>query len=393
VWGPIFAGLCASLIGIGLARFGYTPLLPALIQAHWFSTSDAVYLSAANLAGYLVGAMLGRPLAARITNVHCLRGMEVLATAAFLACAFPISVTWFFLWRFLSGVAGGVIMVLIAAAVLPHAPRHRQGLASGAVFLGLGIGIAASGTLVPLLLGFGLRETWIGLAVISAVLTAATWTAWPPANAPALAAKHRTDQPVSANPGAPVGTIYWVYALMALGVVPSMLFLVDFVARGLGAGTRIGALYWILYGVGAMLGPPVYGFLADHIGARAALRMLLLLQAIAMACLAAVGNHIVIGLLTIVIGSFPPGMVPPVLAWIRSVMPGDVVKQNVVWSRATMVFAAFQALGGYGYSAIFNHNGGDHRELFAIGAAAIALALCAGTIVPLVTRTAGDAVE
>jgi predicted MFS family arabinose efflux permease len=392
VWGPIVAGSSASLIGIGLARFGYTPLLPALIQVHWFSTSDAVYLSAANLAGYLLGAMLGRPLAARITNVYTLRAMEVLVTAAFLACAFPVSVTWFFVWRLLSGVAGGVIMVLVAATVLPHAPRHRQGLASGAVFLGLGIGIAASGTIVPLLLGFGLRETWIGLAIISAVLTATTWTAWPPKSAPVFSAKPKTVAPDLADPGAPVGMVYCVYALMALGVVPSMLFLVDFVARGLGAGTRIGAFYWILYGVGAMLGPPVYGFLADHIGARAALRALLLLQAIAIACLAAAGNHIVIGLLTIVIGSFPPGMVPPVLAWIRSMMPGDVVKQNVVWSRATIVFAAFQALGGYGYSAIFNHNGGNHRELFAIGAAAIVLALCVGMVVPLVARTTGDAV-
>jgi hypothetical protein len=63
------------------------------------------------------------------------------------------------------------------------------------------------------------------------------------------------------------------------------------------------------------------------------------------------------------------------------------VKQNVVWSRARIVLAAFQALGGYDCSAIFNHNGGNHRELFATGAAGIALALCVGTVVPFVTRT------
>ena len=27
------AALCANLVGIGLARFGYTPLIPALISA------------------------------------------------------------------------------------------------------------------------------------------------------------------------------------------------------------------------------------------------------------------------------------------------------------------------------------------------------------------------
>ncbi len=33
----IFAGLVASLVGIGLARFGYTPLLPVMIHAQDFT--------------------------------------------------------------------------------------------------------------------------------------------------------------------------------------------------------------------------------------------------------------------------------------------------------------------------------------------------------------------
>jgi hypothetical protein len=51
VWPSVFPGLCASLIGIGLAHFAYTPLLAVLIQAHWFSAPDVVYLGAANLVG------------------------------------------------------------------------------------------------------------------------------------------------------------------------------------------------------------------------------------------------------------------------------------------------------------------------------------------------------
>ena len=52
------AGLCGSFVAIGLARFAYTPLIPALIQAHWFTSSQAVTLGAANFAGYLLGAGL-----------------------------------------------------------------------------------------------------------------------------------------------------------------------------------------------------------------------------------------------------------------------------------------------------------------------------------------------
>ena len=196
--------------------------------------------------------------------------MKVLVTLAFLACAFPVSESWFFVRRLLSGVAGGVIMVLVAATVLPHVPGERKGLASGAVFLGLGLGIAASGTVVPLLLlRFGLRETWIGLAALSAIPTAASWYAWPRQAAP-VGQQAATTPSSAAN--APINILYVQYALMAAGLVPAMVFLVDFIARGLGAGASLGSLFWILYGVGAIFGPPLYGVCADRLGARSALR-------------------------------------------------------------------------------------------------------------------------
>ncbi|HTH98682.1 MAG TPA: YbfB/YjiJ family MFS transporter [Stellaceae bacterium] len=372
MWAHIFAGLSASFIGIGLARFAYTPLIPSLIRAHWFSANDVVYLGAANLAGYLLGAIIGRPIAARINNVNTVRLMKVLATLSFFACAFPISVSWFFCWRLASGIAGGTIMVLVAATVLPHVPSHKRGTASGAVFLGLGLGIAASGTIVPLLLSYGLKETWIGLGVISAVLTALGWFSWPPALPPAPKAGARIE--AGSADGMVKILICTEYALMAIGLVPPMVFLVDFVARGLGAGEHVGAMFWILYGIGAIFGPPAYGFFADRLGPRRALRILLLLQACAVVGLAISGNRLLLGVVIVVIGSFPPGIVPLMLACIRGTYADDTTRQNIVWSQATIVFAAFQALAGYAYSALFAASGGDHRLLFEIGAGAIAIA-------------------
>ncbi|MGY2278360.1 YbfB/YjiJ family MFS transporter [Pseudomonas monsensis] len=370
-WLPIFAGLCASLVGIGLARFAYTPLIPELIQARWFSANDVVYLGAANLVGYLVGALLGRPLARHVGNTSALRFMMLAVTAAFFACAFPLSVSWFFGWRLLSGIAGGAIMVLVAATVLPHVPASRKGLASGAIFLGIGLGIAGSGTLVPPLLSLGLQDTWLGLGALALMLTALSWFGWPddPVHA---AASHAVVEPESTPPA--VYVLFAQYAFMAAGLVPAMVFLVDYVARGLGAGAHVGALVWVMYGLGAIVGPVSYGFLADRFGARASIRAVLVVQAIALGLLAVTQSFLGLALLAVIIGSFPPGIVPLALARVHELVP-EHHRQQVAWSRATVSFATFQALAGFAYSALFNATGGHHALLFLIAGGAIVVAI------------------
>jgi len=176
-WRAISAALCANFVGVGLARFAYTPLIPALIASHWYSASSTVYLGAANLAGYLAGALLATRMTERLGAVPTLRLMMAVATAAFFACAFPLSFWWYFVWRIGSGVAGGVLMALAAPLVLPQFPPSRRGLASGAIFTGVGLGIAASGTLVPVLMRAGLAQTWFGLGLLASMLTIASWAA------------------------------------------------------------------------------------------------------------------------------------------------------------------------------------------------------------------------
>ena len=370
VWLPIFAGLCASLVSIGLARFAYTPLIPTLIQAQWFSANDVVYLGAANLVGYLIGALIGRPIAQRTSNKTALRVMMVAVTLAFFACGFPLSVVWFFAWRLLSGIAGGAIMVLVAATVLPHVPAARRGLASGAIFLGIGLGIAGSGTLVPPLLNLGLQQTWFGLGLLALVLTGASWFAWP------TGTLHEAAAPTGTSARTPSGVylLFAQYAFMAAGLVPAMVFLVDYVARGLGDGAHIGAMIWVMYGLGAIVGPVTYGFLADKLGARLSIRVVLVVQAIAVGLLPFTGSFTALAVLAVVLGSFPPGIVPLALVRVHELLPNHH-QQHVAWSRATVSFATFQALSGFAYSALFNSSGGQHALLFMIAAGAIVVAL------------------
>ncbi|MGH8779669.1 YbfB/YjiJ family MFS transporter [Paraburkholderia sp.] len=384
-WATV-AAFCASLVGIGLARFAYTPLLPAIIGAHWFDASMAAYLGAANLAGYLAGALLGRPIAARSNVVVTLRAMMVLATLAFVACAFPVTFSWFFVWRFLSGLAGGALMVLAAPTVLPHVPPSRRGLASGVIFMGVGVGIAASGTLVPLLLQNGLRAAWIGLGVLSLVLTAIAWKGWPTQTASPAAPVHPHTHARHAPRSTSLYALYAEYALNAAGWVPHMIFLVDFVARGLGRGLQVGAEYWVLFGIGATVGPVFAGVLADRVGFGRALRIAFALQ-IGGVAIPALGLGMAwLMVSSIVVGAFVTGTVPLVLGRVHELLAHHPAQQDPAWRTATVAFALFQAVAAYGLSFVFSHGSGDYRLLFAIGTAAMVLALSIDLIVAVSNR-------
>lgn len=380
-WRATLAGLSASLVGIGLARFAYTPLLPVLITAGWFPASQAAYLGAANLAGYLGGALCARPLARRGGAPRVLRGMMTLVTVAFFACALPLSFSWFFLWRFASGVAGGTLMVLAAPTVLPHVPPARRGLAGGAIFTGVGLGIMASGTVVPLLLQAGLAVTWCGLGVLSMLLTGLAWGRWPAdekAAATLIAAARRA--PATGT----LRALYVEYALNATGLVPHMVFLVDFVARGLGQGIHAGAQYWVLFGVGAVAGPVLAGLLADRVGFGPALRLALVAQAAAVAVPVVTAAPVGLALSSVLIGAAVPGIVPLVLGRVHELVPGDPDGQRAAWSVTTMAFALGQAAGAYGLSFLFAR-GGRYTTLFAVGTAALTLAL----VIDVTARLAG----
>ncbi|WP_020656992.1 YbfB/YjiJ family MFS transporter [Massilia niastensis] len=365
----IFAGLGASLVAIGLARFAYTPLIPELIKAHWFAPGHVVYLGAANFAGYLVGALMGRRLGARWTHRTMLRAMMALATLSFAACAAPLSLGWFFAWRFLSGFAGAVVMVLAAQTVLPMVAPARRGLASGAIFMGVGAGIVVSGTLVPALLRAGLAATWLGLAACSALFTILTWRAWPAHDAAAGA-----NAPAGRMPRA-VRLLYAEYAAVAVGLVPATVFLVDYVARGLHQGTAQGAVYWVVYGAGALSGPMLYGLAADRIGFARGLRLGLALSGAAAAAMALFPHALTLGAASLLLGAFTPGVATLMIGRLHELLPGAPAAQHAAWGRSTTVFALFQALAGYGLSWLFAWSGGQHGVIFMVAGAAFAAAL------------------
>ena len=364
------AGFSAVLVGNGLGRFAYTPLLPALISEHWFSPSAAAYLGAANLAGYLAGAVLGHAATRYIRPAWLLRGMMVLTAASLLACAGrDLGFAWFFLWRFASGYAGGVLMVVGAPIVLSATPLRRRGLVGGMIFTGVGLGIAASGIIVPQLIEWGgLQRAWIGLGAVSLVLTLIAWNGWPQQQTGLDATR-----PARAALGIPASALLAEYGLNAVGLVPHMLFLVDYVARGLGRGLDAGASDWVVFGIAAVFGPVLAGQLADRVGFRAALRLAFCAQAAAVALPVVTSASGWIAVSSAVTGAFVPGISTLVLGRIHELIQ-DGPAQARAWAHATTAWALAQAIAAYGYSYLFGRTD-DYSLLFGIAVAAIMLAL------------------
>ena len=180
-----------------------------------------------------------------------------------------------------------------------------------------------------------------------------------------------------------IRALYVEYGLNAVGLVPHMIFLVDFVARGLGKGVDAGAQYWVLYGLGAIVGPIACGHLADRAGFGPALRVAWLVQIVAVALPATGLGQAGLMVSSVVIGAFTPGIVALVLGRVNELLAHHPSLVKATWRRATTSFAVMQAVAAYGLSYVFSTSGGDYAVLFVIGAAALAIALAVDLLVSL----------
>jgi predicted MFS family arabinose efflux permease len=362
---PAFACAAATLSGIGLARFAYVPLFPAMVAAGWVTGPEGGLLGATNLAGYLIGVVGGRTLAGRCGTPRALDAGMGLAALAFAACAWNGGLAWLALWRMGAGLAGGTLMALAGPAVQGAVAPAQRGAAGGIVVTGVGSGIIAASLLVPALLPAGLSATWLGLAVLVLGLWSFAHPRWP--QTPVAA-------PESAAPRPKAMVLIVAYGFAGGGMVPHMVYFVDLAVRGRGLDHRLGALTWLLFGIGAILGTLSGGRVADRWGGAGALKIWLAFQAAALAF--ALPSSVVGLFASALLGGFGGiGVTAVALARARE-LAGPAA--GVVWVRATAVFALAQAATGFLLVPLFAHTG-SYAFLFATGLAVSIAALLVST--------------
>ncbi len=363
---PAFAGAAATCSGIGLARFAYVPLFPAMVAAGWVDGAGAGLLGAINLSGYLAGALAAREVARRLGVPRALDAGMALAVLAAACCAWNGGLAWLGLWRGLAGIAGGVLMGLAGPSVQAVVAPQRRGLAGGVVLLGVGSGITLGALLVPAMVGHGVPAAWLALSASTLVLWTLARRFWPAPPPPPA----RRDRP----PVQPATLFVLSYALSGAGLVPPMVYLADLAARGHGMGVQAGGLMWVLFGLGAVSGSLSGGAAADRIGGRRAMVGALGLQVVALGCalLPGLAGLVVAALLS---GMAAVGVTSVALAAARERAGAEA---GVLWVRVTAGFAVAQAATGFAMAALFGVTGESHAAIFGAGLALSVLALGVG---------------
>jgi len=377
--------MAATLTGVGIGRFAYVAILPLLVQQAWFSRTEAGYLGAANLVGYLLGIVLAAWLPRYLGGVRLMRCCMLLCSLSFLACAWRgAGIYWFLCWRTTVGACGAVLMVLAPVLILPHSAPRFRGRIGGIVFSGVGLGIVASATVVPSLMARDLAATWLALAGLCLTLTMLTWRRWPPpmslppppplSPAPCLPVAPARSWPAWPAMPAPVWLLLVAYTLNAVGYLPHTLFWADYLLGELHRPLVDAAFFWACFGIGAACGPYLTGVIADRFGLGKTLTAAFLLKAggVALPLLEHGGTALLLS--SLLVGFFSPGIVGAASSYTLEI--GGLARHKANWTAMSFCFAAAQA--GAANAMVWIVGGRtSYRILFCIGSAALLLsALC-----------------
>lgn len=272
----LVGGMLGMMVAMGIGRFAFTPILPLMQRDLGVSHSLAGGLASLNYVGYLAGAILCavRPgiLRSAVVNVAAL----VVSIATTLLMGLTLSPVWWGGLRVLAGCASALLFVVIAIEVSETLVRSRHSRWNSALYGGIGLGIALSGSVVPLLdrIG-GWSMAWLGMGLLAMLLALGGIT---------LAGKRRGSIGVP-NGSAPangrlsgIGMLATAYFLEGVGYIVSATFLVTMVAHTPGLA-GFAPWSWVAVGLAAAPSTVLWQLVACRIGVRPALTLAYLLQA------------------------------------------------------------------------------------------------------------------
>jgi len=201
--------------------------------------------------------------------------------------------------RTLTGICSGLVFVLTVGIVLDHAKLHCSPWGAALLFAGVGLGIAASGLLVPAFAPLGgSRAAWLGIGALSGIAVALV-ARWVPRDEPA----HADAEPIGTAARTGPSRVFWLLALVygvegGAYIIPAT-FLVAMMAET-PALAPIAPFTWVVVGLIAVPSAALWTAAARRIGVAAALTLALAAQALALLIPSAAGGFT--GALAVAIG-------------------------------------------------------------------------------------------
>ena len=368
VWALALTLSLGAAVSLGITRFAYGLLLPAMRDDLGWSYALAGGMNTANALGYFIGAVLTPWLLKRIGASTLLWSGAFLASLFMALSGFFTATEPLLVQRLLAGVASAFVFIaggLLAARLGAHAPSHG-GLLLGVYYGGTGVGIVLSALLVPWVLeqavgqAHAWRWAWWLLAFICVVASAALL--WP-ARAMAEAAA-----PVAHAQGAASGHFRWQqfgfalagYTLFGMGYIGYMTFVVALL-REQGSSALAVTVFYGLLGLAVMASSRIWSGLLDRHKNGTALAVLNALLGVATILPALTQSWPVVLASGLLFGGVFLSVVASTTALVRHNLPASAWAAGI--SAFTTVFAAGQIIGPTVVGWIADGPGGLARGL------------------------------
>ena len=338
-----------SAIALGLARFAYALLLPAMKLDLGWSFAQAGAMNTANALGYLLGA-LAFPRLARRWSAGTLFAAGCASTALLMAGSGLLADTHSLLaLRVITGATSAAIFIgggVLAARLASASPRDA-GLILGLYYGGTGWGIVASSVLVPLTIfnvPHGWQFAWFALAFACAVFAAV-----------AIGAARRIEGMQSkaasaAQPSSVADAPRWPrfsaaltgYGLFGVGYIGYMTFIVALL-RNAGMSAVVVTSFYLLLGMATVVSARIWCALLDRMRGGQALAVLNVLLAIATLLPALFTQPWVAFASGVLFGATFLSAVASTTAFVRHNLPASHWAKGI--SAFTIVFAFGQIVG------------------------------------------------
>ena len=169
----ILTGTAALALAIGIGRFTYTPILPFMLEELNITRTEGGLIASWNFFGYLCGSLLSISsiFKKRVKLVFFIS--IVLSILTTFLMSIDDKVIFFIIIRFISGLSSAFVLIFGTALILPSIQAFGKKSLSTSHFMGVGFGIVISSILVTILgdLGFHWNDLWIGVALLSVILS------------------------------------------------------------------------------------------------------------------------------------------------------------------------------------------------------------------------------